>query len=551
MKKPFLIICLFAVLTVLAAKLENLDSFSLAKKILRNRDLPSPLLNFGKRGQIFKEMGLRYISPLDDIEREKRGWPRVTLDLTKMNVKDEWSNTADVPAENLPSTKIITSDILAKGTPLVSMYIDENDLYNERTGIYANPLERGRNWERPCFLSYFNNGSLLFGSGAGVRIHGGTSRKHDVKNFRFYFRPAYGADRFGSTLLFDGRGDPLEHIIIKKADGVHGFSNSISYDISRKVGCIAPYTKPVRFYLNGKPHGSGNAEIIEHLSREYLTAHLGHKDFIYYKEKGIKKVPSEYKELQEWARRSPDVNFKNVCKKIDIENFTSFWVFNIFMGNTDPYQGIALYNRHDPDAKWFWLTWDVDHCLVNVYEKDKQYIWQKERPVNLIAGDIEKKTDPRYSIFRRLMLGDDEYRAFFKKRFTEAVNYKLTRDFLFSVVDYYTGLAASFNMNLPDSKNILHDFMINRPLYAMQLMDKYFGLGQVYQVEFRIPKGHYLEIDGFIVNTSFTAYYFSGYGIKVKTPSESVKFWIAGGTKKSGTVLDYVVTGSTVIEPVF
>lgn len=551
MKKTLLIISVFSVLIILGALLENLDSFTNAKNILRNRDLPSPLLNFGKRGQIFREMGLKYIVPLDDLEREKRGWPRVTLDLTKMNTKNEWSITGDVPAENLPSTKIITSDIPAKGIPLVSMYIDENDLYNERTGIYVNPLERGRNWERPCFISYFDNGSLLFGSGAGVRIHGGTSRKHDVKNFRFYFRPAYGADRFGSTLLFDGRGDPLEHIIIKKADGVHGFSNSISYDISRKVGCIAPYTKPVRFYLNGKPHGSGNAEIIEHLSREYLTAHLGHKDFIYYKEKGRKKVPSEYKDLQDWAKYSNEVNFKNASKKIDIENFTAFWVFNIFMGNTDPYQGIALFNRRDPEAKWFWLTWDVDHCLVNVYEKEKQYVWQKERPVNLIAGDIEKKTDPRYSIFRRLMLGDEEYRTFFKKRFTEAVNYKLDSDFLFSVVDYYSAISDSFGMELGDSKNVLRDFMTNRPLYAMELMDRYFGLGKVCRVEFRIPKGRFLEIDGFTVSRSFTGLYYYGYRINLKTPSDAVKFWTVNGVKKNGPGLQHEITGSSVIEPVF
>ena len=551
MKKSFLIISIFAILTALGTLLENLDTFTPVKKFLRNRDLPSPLLNYGKRGQIMKELGLRYIAPLDDLEREKRGWSRVTLDLSKMNIKNEWANTADVPAEKIPSTGIISSDLVSAGLPLLSMYIDGDDLYNERTGIYVNPLERGRNWERPCFLSYFDEGRLVFGSAAGVRIHGDTSRKHAVKNFRFYFRTVYGADCFAGNVLFNGRGDPLEHLVLQKTDAAHGFSKSISYDISRRVGCIAPYTMPVKFYINGKPHGSGSAELVEHLSREYLSAHMGHRDFIYYKEKGRKKIPREYKELYEWAKYSPELNFKSVSEKIDIENFTSFWVFNIFMGNTDPYQGIALFNRRDPDAKWFWLTWDVDHCLVNFYEADKQYIWQKERPINLIAGDIEKKKDPRYSLFRRLMIADEEYRAFFKTRFTEAVNYKLDRDFLFSVVDHYAGIADSFGIGREDLKSTLLDFMTNRPLYAMELMDKYFNLGKVYSVEFRIPEGHFLEIDGFIVKRSFTAYYYSGYRISVKAPSDTVKFWSVNGVKKKGAGLQYEITGTSIIEPVF
>ncbi len=531
--------------------LENLDTFSRAKNILRNRDLPSPLLNFGKRGQILKEMGLHYIAPLDDLERERRGWRRVTLDLTKMNVKNEWNTASDIPAENLPSTRIMSSDLIAPGLPVLSMYMDENDLNNERTGIYANPWERGRNWERPCFISYFNNGRLLFGSGAGVRIHGGSSRKHPVKNFRFYFRSAYGSDHFGSGIFFDGICDPMEHLVIKKADNVHGFSNSIAYDISRRLGCIAPYSMPVKFYVNGKPHGSGNAELIEHLSREYLAVHMGHKDFVYYKVKGRKKIPPEYNELYEWARFSPDeINFNSVSGRIDMENFTSFWVFNIFMGNTDPYQGIALLNRREPGAKWFWLTWDVDHCFINIYEKDKKFLWQKERPVSLVYSDTKKETDPRYFIFRHLMFYDRDYRDFFARRFTEAVNYRLERDFLFSVVDYYSGLAEQYGMGLTKSAGILRDFMTNRPLYAMQLLDKYFGLGNVCAVEYRIPQGRTLLIDGFAVNKSFTAYYFSGYKVTVTLPDGPPAAWRVNGSKVYGRQLETAISGPSVIEPV-
>src|SRR4051812_16935703 len=69
------------------------------------------------------------------------------------------------------------------------------DLFNARTGIYANPGGEGREWERPCSLELiYPDGRPGFEVRAGVRIRGGFSRdtanpKHSL---RFAMRAEYG-----------------------------------------------------------------------------------------------------------------------------------------------------------------------------------------------------------------------------------------------------------------------------------------------------------------------------------------------------------------------
>jgi hypothetical protein len=139
------------------------------------------------------------------------------------------------------STTILVKTAVVSGLPVISMYMNEHDLYDKFTGIYANPLERGRNWERPCFISYFKDGKLLFGTGAGVRIHGGTSRLHPLKSLRFYFRDVYGKDRFLGNAIFNGKGDPVQHVIIRKVDAGFGFVNTMDINRTKSRKFCSPH----------------------------------------------------------------------------------------------------------------------------------------------------------------------------------------------------------------------------------------------------------------------------------------------------------------------
>ena len=182
---------------------------------------------------------------------------------------------------DLASTAVLDPAEVSRGFPIMSLWVEPDDLHDPVTGILANVRARGRAWERTGALSYFDDGELRFASSVGVRLHGGGSRiTSEVQSFRVYFREEYGADAFGEGLLFDGASDPLQRLILhndvrrgslprslagRSATAAErrrhrprarwSFSNPLAYDIAERIGAIVPRTKPVRFFLNGKWQG--------------------------------------------------------------------------------------------------------------------------------------------------------------------------------------------------------------------------------------------------------------------------------------------------------
>ena len=58
-------------------------------------------------------------------------------------------------------------------------------------------------------------------------------------------------------------------------------------------------------------------------------------------------------------------NYEEVAKLIHIDNFIAYMLANYYVGNTDwAHQNwYATYNRVRPDGKWYYHSWDPEHCL--------------------------------------------------------------------------------------------------------------------------------------------------------------------------------------------
>ncbi|MCC6231890.1 MAG: lamin tail domain-containing protein, partial [Verrucomicrobiales bacterium] len=100
-----------------------------------------------------------------------------------------------------------------KSLPSFCVTVHLPDLFEPSRGIYANPGQDGRAWERPMSLELvYPDGRDGFQIDGGIRIRGGFSRSTDNPKhaFRFFFRQEYGAGRLRFPLFGDGGTDDFD-----------------------------------------------------------------------------------------------------------------------------------------------------------------------------------------------------------------------------------------------------------------------------------------------------------------------------------------------------
>jgi hypothetical protein len=90
----------------------------------------------------------------------------------------------------------LTNDL--KSIPSYCITTDLNNLFDPTSGIYANPGNDGRDWERPAAIELiYPDGTKGFHINAGIRMRGGYSRStaNPKHAFRFFFRQEYGTPK--------------------------------------------------------------------------------------------------------------------------------------------------------------------------------------------------------------------------------------------------------------------------------------------------------------------------------------------------------------------
>ncbi|HEX7859134.1 MAG TPA: lamin tail domain-containing protein [Verrucomicrobiae bacterium] len=81
-----------------------------------------------------------------------------------------------------------------KALPSMSIVLPQQDFSSAATGLYSNPQQRGREWERAASVELVNDSTNSFQVEAGLRIRGNFSRdgNNPKHSFRLLFRSEYG-----------------------------------------------------------------------------------------------------------------------------------------------------------------------------------------------------------------------------------------------------------------------------------------------------------------------------------------------------------------------
>lgn len=546
-------------LLISALLVERWGAFAPLKQRLQLKAVPSAMLSFNVMGETLRQLNLLQIVPNDyvyykhlpaaELNKRQRLFQR------KSRVDIQLYGLERIPPEELPSSAIVYQEDLKNPAPLVSVVIDPKDLYDPVVGILANSLKRGKNWERPAFLSYFDQGQLVFASGIGLRMHGGKSRIAPMeKSFRAYFRPIYGEEQFQPGVIFDERAEPIRHLILHndRRDDWH-LVNPLAYDISSRIGALTPQTKPVRFFLNGEFQGV--YVLTEHLSEEYLFSHYGHTQFTFARTKQDADSRSfkigdyaKYKAFKTWATEKTPLTMEEAQAQIDLENLSRWALSILFCAPTDALQGPVLLDMTEPNAKWFWVNWDMDHSFQDKYH-------QAEHPWELDTFRELRPYDPRGALFHRLIKGSPEFRVYFTRLFVDTMNHKLTQEFLNERLAHYEQIAVNYGIQDQEYLEITRQFFQRRKAVLRQQMQTRFHLSASFACRVQSPPGAQLEIDGFAAQTGYEGWYFETTPIRVKVipaAGQTFSHWSINGqvVMSAGNVIEYPLTADTIIEAV-
>jgi hypothetical protein len=411
-------------------------------------------------------------------------------------------------SQDAPSARVVADDQRLAGRSVVSVFVRPRDLHGRLRGLLTNTRRSGPDWERPAWVSFFEDGQLVHSAPAGLRIHGGSSRVvNRPQGFRLYFRRKYGARELPGAIAFRDvhHAHPLRRLVLHndarhRGDGTRWqFANPLGYDIARRAGALAPPTRPVRFLLNGEFQGV--YVLTEHLdARDYFEAHPGRR---------MRVATDEIEALFHQIRQRSPLTMATAGQVVDLHSLTRWFIATVFCGTGDAYQEPGLFR--DPSratAQWFWVTWDMDASFRRVDHDSFALLLSR-------TGErrARYKYDVRPSLMTTLLDRDPEYRAYFMRAWTEVMNHALTPDFLDERYAHYERLTTE--LGIEDRRFLvpLRQFLAERPTTVWKTAEAWLGTGPAVVV--RVAGHRPVRINDHEVAPGWHGRYFPGMHLEV------------------------------------
>lgn len=311
------------------------------------------------------------------------------------------------------------------------------DMFDSQRGIYANPGQDGRAWERPMSLELIQpDGTGAFQANGGIRIRGGFSRStsNPKHAFRFFFRQEYGETKLRYPVFGEGAAEEFDGFDLRtfqnyswsfQGDGSGTFMrDQFNRDVQLAMGQPGERGDYYHLYINGQYWGLFNT--CERPEASYGETYLGgnKEDYDVIKvEAGPYTTVATDGTMASWTQiynlvkpgvddtlyrrllgQNPDgTRNPEYPVYVDADNLIDYmliilWGGNLdapisnFLGNTSPNNYFGMWNRVTKDRGFQFFVHDAEHTLLNlnadrtgpypagdssVTKSNPQWLWQK------------------------------------------------------------------------------------------------------------------------------------------------------------------------------
>lgn len=265
--------------------------------------------------------------------------------------------------------------------PVISVCTDYDNLFSADSGYYVPGNNPGSppwfsssnfyqsNSEVPTGFVFIDTNGNIVSQNVGMKLHGGITRTYSKKSLKIVARSEYGKgelhypffgtngiDEYDRLVLRNG-GQDLTRAMLRDA-----FANRLTQDLNM----ITMKSRPVIVFLNGEFWGV-------HMLRDKIDEH--HLENLYGIDKDsvdilqsnadiIEGDNAEYLDLLNYVSNNNltfQVNYEYVKSKINIENFTDYFITQIYFNNREwPHNNIKYYKANAAGEKWNWILFDLD-----------------------------------------------------------------------------------------------------------------------------------------------------------------------------------------------
>lgn len=378
----------------------------------------------------------------NETRANNRGWVPPYSTQNKINIiKLQAFKSGCIASEVVSRTFLIDEnhdlDVLSIQTDSVGFFSEEEGIYVWGNDPLGNYNREGIFSERKSSIDFFDSsGELIFSNKAGIRIGGSGSRHSTQKNLNIFFRGAYDEAFVYEKLFEDSDLNKWKRLTFRS--GGHRPDclpkDEFASELVKNIPVEHSKYRYASTYLNGEYWGIHAVK--ERLNIHYLEEkyNLNRDSIVFLGNEGDlldgkAEDSMAYSDLINFVKTNNLNNqtyFDSVTKQIDINNFSDYFISEIFLGNADwPNSNIKFWRKRTQssqsinaghDGKWRWLLFDLDGSFGgscnDVYVTFNTLNWALRDDT-----DFEKYT----ALFRNL-IENDNYKTDFINRTCDLIN---------------------------------------------------------------------------------------------------------------------------------
>lgn len=319
-------------------------------------------------------------------------------------------------SEVLTNTYFVFSNPAKYTFPVVSVSMDERDLFDYNTGFYT-PGVNGisssscawgnyaMEWKKSGYFEYFDNKDRVIARPVNYRIHGGCTRYFPRKSLRVLGGGPLDYPIFKREPVRNHR-----NIILRNSGNnwdENLFKDALNHQVMDNLKMGKQESTPSVVFLNGEYWGVHN--IRERIDEHYLNTIYGvNKDSIDLIQISAGWVQTDagddikYNELMDFLLErdfSIVANYDSLKKLIDVDYFIDYQIAHTFLANQDwPHNNVRLWRKRTDnsnlqqgfnDGRWRWVFFDSDLNMDYTFDALNRNLGTNNRHVRLFENLIE------------------------------------------------------------------------------------------------------------------------------------------------------------------